>query len=241
MGQSVWLVALIVRMVYIKGMGFGLKSALWVVTAVILSMQLGCAGKTVDESDPGALYQDALEDIESDHYQLAIEKLRAVRNKFPYSKYAVEAGLKIGDVYMLQESYAEAAAAYETFRELHPKHERVSYAMLQTAKAYQEDAPDNVARDLTSAYKALDVYNEFLKKFPSAPEADEARKNVKALRDSLAEKELYIGNFYYRENQYEAAQGRYQKVVRLYPETNAANQAKERLKLIDEKSKSNKK
>src|SRR5437870_1063058 len=84
---------------------------------------VGCSGKAIDENDPGALYGEAEEDIKNDHYQIAIDKLRAIKNKYPYSKFAVDAQLRIADVYFLQESWGEAATSYEAFRDLHPKHE----------------------------------------------------------------------------------------------------------------------
>src|SRR6478736_2451275 len=83
----------------------------------------GCAGKGVSEEDPASLYADAEEDIKSDHYQIAIDKLRIIKNKFPYSKYAIDSQLRIADVLFMQEAYGEAAVSYETFRDLHPKHE----------------------------------------------------------------------------------------------------------------------
>src|SRR6478735_2734813 len=121
-----------------------------------------CAGKTVDENDPGELYKEAEEEISSDHYQLAIDKLRSVKNRFPYSKYATDAQLRIADVYYLQELYAEAALSYESFRDLHPKHEKTPYAMFRIGKSYFSDIPANIARDLTPAYRAQDAFKEYL-------------------------------------------------------------------------------
>ena len=77
----------------------------------------------MNEGDPTSIFKAAGEDIESDRFQLALDKLRMVKNRFPYSKFSVLAQLKIADVYFLQESFTEAAAAYETFGDLYPKHE----------------------------------------------------------------------------------------------------------------------
>jgi outer membrane protein assembly factor BamD len=196
----------------------------------------GCSGKSIDESDPAQLYKDAEEDIESDHYQLAIDKLRVVKNKFPYSKYATDAQLKIADVYYLQESYAEAASTYELFRDLHPKHEKTPYAMVRIGMSYYNDMPSTVARDLTSASRALDAFNEFVRRFPSAPEAAEARTHIAEVRKTLAQKELTIGDFYVREDQFDSARARYNKILALYPDTEVAKEAEAKLKKITGKS-----
>ncbi len=192
-----------------------------------------CSGKAVNDSDPNQLYADALEDLKADHYQTAIEKLRTVKNKFPYSKVAVDAQLKIADVYFAQESWAEAASAYETFRDLHPRHERVAYAMYRAAKSFFNDIPSPIARDLTPATKAVDAYNEFLKQFPAAPEVADAQKDLGQAREDLAMKELYIGDFYFKREFYDSAKGRYQKIIELYPASQSAGQAKSKLDLAE--------
>jgi outer membrane protein assembly factor BamD len=199
----------------------------------LAATQLGCSGKSVEENDPSALLKEAEEDVKSDHYQIAIEKLRSIKNKFPYSNYATEAQLRIADVYFLQESYGEAAVAYEAFRDLHPKHEKVPYAMFRTGKAYFNDIPGTIARDMTPANKALEAYSEFLKRFPNAPESADARKDLAEIRRLLAEKELYIANFYFKRDFYDSAKPRYKKILDTYPETAAANEAREKLARIE--------
>ncbi|OFZ70323.1 MAG: hypothetical protein A3K03_03900 [Bdellovibrionales bacterium RIFOXYD1_FULL_44_7] len=204
-------------------------------TAVVVSL-FSCAGKDVDENDPAALYKEAEEEIEDEHYQMALDKFRTVKNKFPYSKYAIDAQMRIADVYFLQESFAEAAQAYESFRDLHPKHERLPYAMYRIGKSYQQDTPGNIARDLTAAQKALDAYQEFIRRFPNTPEATVAKKDISELRKTLAEKELYIGNFYFKRDQPDAARNRFVKLLDAYPETMAAKEAKIKLDKLNKKT-----
>ncbi len=204
---------------------------------MVLSLGVGCSGKKIDENDPAALMQEAEDDIKNDHYQIAIDKLRIIKNKFPYSKLSIDAQLRIADVYFLQESFGEAALAYESFRDLHPKHEQVSYAMFRIGKSYFKDTPSHIARDLTPATKALEAYQEFLKRFSGDPNAEESRKNIAEIRSILAEKELSIANFYYKRLKYSSAQNRLQKVLDLYPETPSAQEAQSKLKAIGEKVK----
>lgn len=204
---------------------------------MMLMVGFACSSAKVDDADPAALYKEAEEEIKNDHYQVAIDKLRVIKNKFPYSRYSVDAQLRIADVYFLQESFAEAAMAYETFRDLHPKHEKTPYAMFRVGLSYFNDTPSPIARDLTPGQKAIDAFNEFLKKYPQAPEAAEAKEKVQETRRLLAEKELYIANFYYRGDDYQAARSRYSKIVTLYPETESAEKAKDRLASIEKKAK----
>jgi outer membrane protein assembly factor BamD len=199
------------------------------IAAVSVLSLSSCSGPTVNENDPASMLNDAEEEIKSDHYQIAIDKLRAVKNKFPYSNQAVTAQLRIADVYFLQESFAEAAAAYESFRDLHPKNDKVPYAMFRAGKSYFNDIPEPLSRDLTPAQKALDAYTQFLKRFPQAPESAEANKDIGLIRKTLAAKELYIGDFYYARDFFESAKPRYKKIVELYPETDSAKSAEQKL------------
>jgi outer membrane protein assembly factor BamD len=209
----------------------------FVLAASLAALQLAflssCAITKVDEADPASLMKDAEEEIKSDRYQLAIDKLRAIKNKFHYSKFAVEAELRIADVYFLQESYGEAALAYETFRDLHPNHEKVSYATLQVGKSYSKDLPGEVARDVSSAHKAVEAYTDYLRKFPDEKGADEARKSLAEIRALLASKEVYIADYYFKRNMYSAAKGRYAKTQSLFPDTPQAQKARERLSEIE--------
>ncbi|MFX6218501.1 outer membrane protein assembly factor BamD, partial [Acinetobacter baumannii] len=62
--------------------------------------------------------------LKKDRYVEAVERFRVLKSRYPYSKYAALATLRIGDVHFQEESYIEAAAAYKVFRELYPKHDQ---------------------------------------------------------------------------------------------------------------------
>jgi outer membrane protein assembly factor BamD len=214
----------------------GLPVPAFLVLALLGVLQVshfGCSGKSVEDGDPSELYKEAEEDISSDHYQLAVDKLKVIKNKYPYSKFALDASLRLADVYFLQESFTEAALAYESFRDLHPKHERVPYAMFRVGKSYYNDIPSAVSRDLTPATKAQDAYNDFLRRFPNDPNAPEARKDWADIRRQLAEKELYIANFYYKRHFYDSAKNRFEKLLQLYSDTPTAEEAKDKLAKIE--------
>jgi outer membrane protein assembly factor BamD len=204
----------------------------WV--SVSLLFLAACSSIAVDENDPASVFKDAQAEMESDHYQIAIDKFRALKSKFPYSTYAVEAQLQIADVYFKEDFFAEAAASYETFKDLHPRHQKVGYAMFRMGKSYLNDSPTLVARDLSPLKKALESYQNFLIRFPTAPEAPEAIKDIAKIRNLLAEKELEIGNFYYTRKFYESAKPRYEKVLHVYPESTAAEVARGKITQIQQ-------
>lgn len=185
----------------------------------------GCSGKQVDENDPNALYKDAEEDVADERYTMALDKLKNIKNRFPYSNVAVQAKLRIADVYYLQESYIEAAGAYESFRELHPKNEKADYVLFRIGEAYYNQLPGSDDRDLGPATKAIDAYKELVGLYPKSQYLGEANTHMKVAIERLANKEKYIGDFYYKRRQFDSAAGRYQKVTTTYPETAVAQEA----------------
>ncbi len=188
----------------------------------------------VDENDPASLFKEAEAEIQSDHYIIAIDKLRAIKNKFPYSNYAAEAQLRIADVHFIQDHFAEASANYQIFTDLHPKNSKVAYAMFRIGKSLFKDAPGLVERDLSPLKKSLSAYQQFLNRFPTATEAPEATKDVSEIRKRLAQKELLIGDFYFRRELYPAAKPRYENILTQYPDTAEAQMAQSQLAKTNE-------
>jgi outer membrane protein assembly factor BamD len=200
----------------------------------VVFLFVGCAGKEVNQDDPTALMEEAESDIASDHYQIAIDKLRMIKNRFPYAKEAATAQLRIGDVFFMQEAYGEASAAYEAFRDLYPKHPKVSYALLRIGKSFESDIPEDPERDMASAARALEAFQEYLNRFPSGAEHKEASQSIVRIRGRQAEKELSIALFYLKRGEREAARKRLVKIEKFFPDTDASRKAREKLSVLKE-------
>ena len=208
------------------------KTPFIALVAFLLTFTSACSLAPIDENNPEALYKDAEEEIQNDHFLVAIEKLKTIKNRFPYSSYSLESHLRIADIYFLQELFDEAAITYESFIDLHPKHPRAAYAMFRIGKSYYNNIPGNIDRDLSSAEKSLKTYEAFIKRFPESPESIEARQDIKTIRNLLANKELMIGNFYYKRKHLGSAKNRYKKILELYSDTDAAKIAQEKIKEV---------
>lgn len=201
---------------------------------ISVSLLAGCSGRKVDENDPASVYADIEEDIKSEKYLIALDKLRMLKTRFSYSSYGVLAHLRVGDVYFLQESFPEAAAAYETFVELFPKHEKSPYAQFRAGESYFNDIPTKIARDMRSADSAIRAYDIYLKRWPNHEFSNSAQEHRKQAFERLAEKELSIGEFYIRRKKPSAAKIRFEKLIESFPGTPAAEKAKELLKTLSE-------
>jgi outer membrane protein assembly factor BamD len=162
-----------------------------------------------DSETPEALFAKAQELEKDDRLEEAIKKYGDVKNKFPYSKLATQAELAIGDAYFKQESYPEAQAAYVTFRELHPKHPQIAYVIYRVGLSVFNQLPETIDRDLTLANQAVVIFDEIIKNYSTSEFVEDSQKKKEGCLKMLAEKEVYIANFYYKKGHYDTAYKRY--------------------------------
>jgi outer membrane protein assembly factor BamD len=188
-----------------------------------------CSSKEVNKDDPEAVYQEAEAAFKDEHYLIAVERFRDVKNRFPYSSRAVDAELRLADTYFEQENYLEAESAYEIFRELHPTHSRSDYVQYRIGLSYYNQIPSNTARDLSAAYRAIDAFSVLVDKFPSSEYAPKAKEQMEEARKKLAEHENYVADFYYERKHYLSASYRYAALLQGYPKLGYDEQALYRL------------
>lgn len=213
-----------------------MKKQIQIISLLFLGFSLvlysGCSSKKVNESDPKEMFEDAEADVKNDRYLLALDKLRVVKSKFAYTSYGALAQLKIADVYFLQESYPEAASAFETFIELYPKHEKASYALYKAGESQFLDIPSNIARDLKSAESAILTLDLYSKKYPTGEYLQKALEMRQLAYDRLAEKELSIAEFYIKRKKPDSARLRLNKILDQFNRSSSAEKAKELLKSL---------
>lgn len=149
-------------------------------------------------------------------YDKAIEKFSLVKNKFPYSPYALKAELRLADTYYAREDYAEAQRLYNTFSELHPKHEDRPYAIYKSGMSFYGMLPSTIDRDISIANKALGEFKKVMELYPNSPYFKDALNKYTECRTKMAEKEFYIAEFYRKRDKYLAAIQRYLNVIERY-------------------------
>lgn len=175
------------------------------------------SNEKVDPNSAEGLYKSAEEFEKAERFEEAITKYGEVRNRFPYSKIAIDAELKSADLQYKREAFAESQQAYLNFKDFHPKHPAIDYVTFQLAMSYYSQLPETVDRDLSLADKAITYFDEVLSSYPNSKHAKEAREKKEETRKKLAEKEDYIGNFYFKRNKFESALYRYEDLIENYP------------------------
>lgn len=217
------------------------------VLSVLISLILilgSCASDEKKTDSAEATFKAAQEYEKDERYEEAIKKYSEVKNKYPYSQFATQAELAIADVYFTEESYGEAQINYQTFRELHPTHARIDYVIFRTGLSFYQQLPETIDRDLSLATDAIGLFDELLQKHPQSEFVKEAKEKKESALKKLAEKEDYVGNFYFKRKIYDSALLRYEYLLNTYPKLGLDERAITRafysaLKLKD-KSKSKK-
>ncbi len=147
----------------------------------------------------------------------ATAKYQRIKDRYPYSKLALEAELKLADVLYERRLYEEAKDAYSEFERLHPTNPNVPYVIYQNGMCdfIQIDAID---RDQVHTQKAIVDFNRLVKRFPDSEYAARAYMKIRQCYINLAEYELYVGDFYFKQRKYRAAMGRYRYILENYPD-----------------------
>lgn len=190
--------------------------AFWLLGSLLGALIVGCAGTELNKEDSEALYKSAEEAFKDEHYLVALEKYRDIKNRFPYSSRAIDSELRIADTYFEQESYIEAESAYEIFKELHPTHPKADYVQYRIGLSYFKQIPDDSARDLSAAYKAIEAFGVLEQKHPNSEYLTQAKEHMTDARKRLAEHENYVANFYYQRQHYLSASYRYSALLQDY-------------------------
>lgn len=167
-------------------------------------------------STPEGLYQQGLAYYEDKAYKRAVEVFQRVRELYPLSEVAIMAEIGIADSYYSGGEYPEAQLAYGEFTNLHPTNENLPYVMYQLGMSHFNQI-DTIDRDLTEGLRALKEFERLIARFPDSRFATLAEKMARDCKRILAEKEFYVGEFYFKNSHYKAALRRFERVTREYP------------------------
>jgi outer membrane protein assembly factor BamD len=107
-------------------------------------------------------------------------------------------------------------------------HRDIAYAYYLRALCYYEQIAD-IERDQKGTEQAMNALREVVNRFPDTSYAVDAKLKIDLCFDHLAGKEMEIGRFYQKQHLYEAAIGRFQRVVDDFQTTNHVPEALARL------------
>jgi outer membrane protein assembly factor BamD len=184
---------------------------------VILPLLLVSCSKAVKKPEtPGALYVDGMELMKKKKYDKAIEKFSAVKDNYPFDPIADVAAVKLGDAYYAKKEYLLAGGVYADFLNTHPDDENVPYVLWQLADCFDKESL-SIDRDQSYILKAIERLTFLKNRYPQSPYAAQAEVRLRDLMQKLADRELYVGDFYFRTGRFNAATLRLEYFLSKYP------------------------
>jgi len=148
-------------------------------------------------------------------YDEGRKNLQRLINQFPESELVPTARLSVGRSYFNERRYDEARAEYQRFIELFPQHERADEAHYYMALSFFRQM-EKADRDQTLSKKAIASFQALVSEFKDSQYTADARAKLIQCRRQLAEKELYIGKFYFNRGSYGAAIKRFEMILKDY-------------------------
>lgn len=176
------------------------------------------------------LYEQALDALESENYELAVERLQLLEARYPFGRYSEQAQLELIFAYYKNNESTSARSAADRFVRLHPNHQNIDYAYyLKGLTAFEEDRSffskylplDENTRDPGAALSSFESFSTLLDRYPNSPYAPDARKRMVHLKNRLAYYEIHVAHYYLQRGAFVAAANRGRYVVENLQETPA--------------------
>ena len=180
------------------------------------------------EKPVDALYNDALNTALAGDVDVAAPKFEEVERQHPYSIWAVRAQIMAAWSFYQSNQYTQAEASLDRFIELYPADPLTEYAYYLKALSYYEQIVD-VERDADMTYKALNAFEDLLRRYPDGAYARDAQLKADLARSHLAGKEMEVGRYYLRRKHYTASINRFRVVVEDFQTTTHTAEALHRL------------
>jgi outer membrane protein assembly factor BamD len=207
------------------------KAALFLGLATALGFGSGCSGS--DSGEHGVTYQvtakqnyeRGLKELKDENFPEAMKYFTFLKQKFPFSKYAVLAELRLADTQFERGHYLEAIDQYKLFGRSHPTHEFVEdgYIGFKICESYYKQIPEDFfllppafEKDQSATKDALREMDSFIERWPKSKYLDKAKAMRLQAMQSLAASELYVARFYSSKNKWRATAWRLEGMLKNY-------------------------
>ena len=176
-----------------------------------------------EASNAAKAYEKGLQEKKDQNPMEATRFFEYVRNNFPYSQYAALSQIAIADMAFDRDDWSQAAAQYQDFVKSHPSHPKADYAAFRVGQAYFNDRPSDLfllppsyEKDQGPLRQALEALNRFVNAYPKSEYLAKGRAMISDCREKLAAHERYVGEFYWKREQWRGAAGRFMTLADTY-------------------------
>ena len=204
------------------------------VILVILGPFVGCSNTAEVGSDEIENYS-AKQIFDRAEFEMARSKpmdaiafFSDVERLYPYSEWAKRSVIMQAFANHKAKQYEEARDAAERYIEYYPSDEDSAYAQYIIALSYYDQIED-VGRDQQVTAKALEAFKTLMVNYPNSEYVKAAELKFDLAFDHLAGKEMEVGRYYLKRQQFPAAINRFSLVVEEYQTSSYTAEALHRL------------
>ena len=201
---------------------------------VILGPLVGCSNTAEVGSDEIENYS-AKQIFDRAEFEMARSKpmdaiafFSDVERLYPYSEWAKRSVIMQAFANHKAKQYEEARDAAERYIEYYPSDEDSAYAQYIIALSYYDQIED-VGRDQQVTAKALEAFKTLMVNYPNSEYVKAAELKFDLAFDHLAGKEMEVGRYYLKRQQFPAAINRFRIVVEEYQTSSYTAEALHRL------------
>ncbi|AOY90258.1 outer membrane protein assembly factor BamD [Marinobacter salinus] len=203
--------------------------------ATFVVLVSACASNQQEEVLPEkTYYENARQAMNSGNFNEAEQNLDSLESYYPFGRYAEQAQLDLIYARYQNLDLEGARAAADRFLRLNPQSEHADYALYMRGLASY-----NLDIGLASRYFPIDVaarnpgeqtqsfrdFSELLSRYPDSPYASDARQRMIAVRNRMAELEVFAARYYIKREAYVAANNRARYVVENFPTSPVVEEA----------------
>ena len=158
----------------------------------------------------------------------AAKTFSEVERIYPYSGLAKTALILQAFAFYQAKDYEQAIASAENYINFYPAGEEVDRALFIIAESHYDQLNDK-GLDRAFAEQTLRAMQSLLSEFPDSEYAKSAAQKRLLVYDLLAYKEIDVGRFYLKKQNYFAAIGRFRHLIENYPQSSYIPEALHRL------------
>jgi outer membrane protein assembly factor BamD len=167
-------------------------------------------------------------ELEQNNLSEAAFYFSEIERLYPYSDWARRALIMQAFAYHSDRDYPNSRSSSQRFIDFYPDDDDAAYAQYLLALSYY-DQIDEIGRDQGLTFQALQSLREVIERYPDSEYAKAAILKFDLAFDHLAAKEMEIGRFYLKRDNFTAAINRFRVVVEDFQTTSHTPEALHRL------------
>jgi outer membrane protein assembly factor BamD len=164
------------------------------------------------------LYSKGEDELSRGNYEDARTNFRRIVERHPDSSLAPRARFLIGEAYYREGEFDKAIKEFESFMAFYPRQVIADLVQYRLAMSHY-DQMKPVEQDQGLTIKALEAFQKLVREYPQSRYAPDALAKIDICRGRLAQKELWVANYYYNQGNMGAARQRLEGLLKEYPRT----------------------